>query len=60
MKRFILTIAALAMVFVSCGQNKKSQQNNNQEEKQMKTLLAYFSATGTTKALAENVANTTG
>ena len=53
MKRFILTIAALAMVFVSCGQNKKSQQNNNQEEKQMKTLVAYFSATGTTKALAE-------
>ncbi|MBR2135948.1 MAG: flavodoxin [Bacteroidales bacterium] len=60
MKRFILTITALAMVLVSCGQNKKSQQNNNQEEKQMKTLVAYFSATGTTKALAEKVANTTG
>lgn len=61
MKRILLTLAAMAMVIASCAQNKKSQQNTNtQEEKQMKTLVAYFSATGTTKALAEKIAKVTG
>lgn len=61
MKRIFLTIAAMAMVIASCGQNKKTEQTqNNQEEKQMKTLVAYFSATGTTKALAEKLAAATG
>ena len=61
MKRVLLTIAAMAMVIASCGQNKKTEQTqNNQEEKQMKTLVAFFSATGTTKALAEKVAAVTG
>ena len=61
MKKIILTIAAMAMVIASCGQNKKTEQTqNNQEEKQMKTLVAFFSATGTTKALAEKVAAVTG
>ena len=61
MKKILLTIAAMAMVIASCAQNKKSQQNTNtQEEKQMKTLVAYFSATGTTKALAEKIAKVTG
>ena len=61
MKKILLTIAAMAMVIASCAQNKKSQENTNtQEEKQMKTLVAYFSATGTTKALAEKIAKVTG
>jgi len=61
MKKILLTIAAMAMVIASCAQNKKSQEKTNtQEEKQMKTLVAYFSATGTTKALAEKVAKVTG
>ena len=61
MKKIILTFAAMAMVIASCGQNKKTEQTqNNQEEKQMKTLVAFFSATGTTKALAEKVAAVTG
>lgn len=61
MKRILLTLAAMAMVIASCAQNKKYQQNTNtQEEKQMKTLVAYFSATGTTKALAEKIAKVTG
>ena len=61
MKKIMLTIAAMAMVIASCGQNKKTEQTqNNQEEKQMKTLVAFFSATGTTKALAEKVAAVTG
>lgn len=61
MKKILLTLAAMAMVIASCGQNKKTEQTqNNQEEKQMKTLVAFFSATGTTKALAEKVAAVTG
>ncbi len=61
MKKILLTLAAMAIVIASCGQNKKTEQTqNNQEEKQMKTLVAFFSATGTTKALAEKVAAVTG
>ena len=41
-------IAALA--FSACGQNKK----------EMKTLVAYFSATGTTEAVAKDLAEVTG
>lgn len=57
MKKILLTIAAMAMVIASCGQNKKNLQENKTN---MKTLVAYFSATGTTKALAEKVAKVTG
>ena len=69
MKRFILTIAAMAMVLISCTEGKKSAQTdksqenniqNIQEEVKMKKLVAYFSATGTTKALAEKIAEVTG
>lgn len=61
MKRIFLAIAAMTMVLSACGQNKKNEQTQNtQEEKQMKTLVAYFSATGTTKALAEKLAAVTG
>lgn len=61
MKRIFLAIAAMTMVLSACGQNKKNEQTQNtQEEKQMKTLVAYFSATGTTKALAEKLAAATG
>jgi hypothetical protein len=37
MKHILLTLAATLTVFMACGQNKK----------EMKTLIAYFSATGT-------------
>ena len=59
MKRLLLLIAALAMVIASCAQGKKSEQKS-QEENNMKTLVAYFSATGTTKALAGKIAKATG
>ena len=45
-------IAAALMVLPSCAQNKK----NNE----MKTLVAYFSATGTTEAVAKDLAEVTG
>ncbi len=57
-KRFLLTLAALAIVIAGCGQNKKTEANQKtEEETKMKTLVAYFSATGTTKSLAEKIAS---
>ncbi|MBQ8062233.1 MAG: flavodoxin [Bacteroidales bacterium] len=57
MKRFALAVAALAMVLTACGQNRQKKTANNNE---MKTLVAYFSATGTTESLAKNIAEVTG
>ena len=50
MKRITLTLAAMMMLFTSCGQNSGK----------MKTLVAYFSATGTTEALAKDLAEVIG
>lgn len=51
MKPYFLTLTALMMVLTACGQNKKND---------MKTLVAYFSATGTTEAVAKDLAEVTG
>ena len=51
MKRILLTLAAMTLVLTACGQNSK---------KEMKTLVAYFSATGTTEAVAKDLAEVTG
>ncbi len=57
MKTFThITMAALAAVTMSlsaCAQNKQKTMENNETKK---TLVAYFSATGTTKRVAERVA----
>ena len=50
MKRILLTLAAAVTVITACGQNTKK----------MKTLVAYFSATGTTEAVAKDIAGVTG
>ena len=50
MKRLLLTLAAMTLLLTACGQNKK----------EMKTLVAYFSATGTTEAVAKDLAEVTG
>ena len=50
MKHILLTLAAMTLMFTACGQNKK----------EMKTLVAYFSATGTTEAVAKDLAEVTG
>jgi flavodoxin len=53
MKRILLSVMMLAaLALTACGQTK-----NNHE---MKTLVAYFSATGTTKAVAKDLAEVTG
>jgi len=54
MKRIIFALAILAIAASACGQN------NQKNKKEMKTLVAYFSATGTTKAVAEDLAEITG
>ena len=51
MKRFIIAVAAVLMTLTACGQNTK---------KEMKTLVAYFSATGTTEAVAKDLAEAAG
>lgn len=54
MRRLALLIAAAVMALPACGQNPKKQST------EMKTLVAYFSATGTTEAVARNLAAVTG
>ncbi len=60
MKRLsIILSVALAVVMCACAGNKSQQgsQNSNNENMDKKTtLVAYFSATGTTKAAAEKLA----
>ena len=51
MNKILITLAALAMTLTACGQNN---------QKEMKTLVAYFSATGTTEAVAKDLAEVTG
>ena len=51
MKHILLTLAAMTLMLTACGQNSK---------KEMKTLVAYFSATGTTEAVAKDLAEVTG
>lgn len=51
MKQTILALAALLLTLTACGQNNK---------KDMKTLVAYFSATGTTEAVAKDLAQVAG
>ena len=51
MKRFFIAAAAILTVLTACGQNSK---------KEMKTLVAYFSATGTTEAVAKDLAEVAG
>ena len=50
-KAFIILAAVLSFSLTAC-----SQGNNKKENKEMKTLVVYFSATGTTKAAAQRLA----
>ncbi len=57
MKHFSLIIIAamLVMGLGACNQNK-----NNVNDKKLKVLVAYFSATGTTEKVAQQIADATG
>ena len=51
----VAAITMMGMAFTACGQN-----NNKKTNAEMKTLVAYFSATGTTEAVAKDLAEVTG
>ena len=57
MKKFLTVIAAAALVGMSVT---ACAQNNKKTNTEMKTLVAYFSATGTTEAVARDLAEVTG
>lgn len=52
----ILCAAALLIGMTACAQNKKDNNSHNNGKNMKKTLVAYFSATGTTRAAAERLA----
>lgn len=54
----ILIFAALCIVLSACAQKKESNVSDNKS--QVKVAVTYFSATGTTKAVAEQIAQATG
>ena len=54
MKHITLFIAACCLILTACAQNNHNQGKENTEMK--KTLVVYFSATGTTKAAAQRLA----
>ena len=52
----ILILALAAISLVACNQTSKTESRGTEEEAAGKTLVAYFSATGTTQAAAELLA----
>ena len=57
MKKIAFIMAALLMISLSGYAQKNQTQNQGKENKEMnKTLIVYFSATGTTKAAAQKLA----
>ena len=60
MRMITLMIAAAAAMALTagCGQNNKKNKENT-DEQDSKTLVAYFSATGTTAAVAKTLASVT-
>ncbi len=64
MKRLFVAIMALAAISLGACTQKQSEQtsssNNAQNPKEMKTLVAYFSASGVTKGVAQKLAEVAG
>ena len=52
MKHIFLFVATCSLMLGACAQNNNTKQNNTMK----KTLVAYFSATGTTQRAAEKLA----
>ncbi len=64
MKHLFVAIMALAAISLGACTQKQSEQtsssNNAQNPKEMKTLVAYFSASGVTKGVAQTLAEVAG
>ena len=58
MKRIAFIFVACSLMMAACAQNPQQSSNstNQQSNDMKKTLVAYFSATGTTKAAAQKLA----
>ena len=56
MKRITMIIAACCLMMAACAQNPKANNTQKKGNNMNKTLVAYFSATGTTKAAAQRLA----
>ena len=60
MKRKIMVgFVALFSIFLitGCGKNTEPNQKNNESKDSSKSVVVYFSATGTTKRIAERIAS---
>lgn len=61
MKKFVFSLlAVVACVFVACAANDKKNVNEAGASASASVLVAFFSAEGHTKALAEKIAKVTG
>ena len=57
MKKIVMMLAALLTLSLSaCSQNKNQNTQTKESKDMKKTLVVYFSATGTTKAAAQRLA----
>lgn len=55
----IVLVAAFCLMTSACAQKRNESANIQNDNNMKKTLVAYFSATGTTRAAAERLANET-
>ena len=56
-KTMMATLVSLLMTMTACAQTQQSKESKSENmDKGKKVLVAYFSATGTTKAVAEDLA----
>jgi flavodoxin len=56
MKKALFLIAACCLMLGACAQNKNQNTQTKENNNMKKTLVVYFSATGTTKAAAQKLA----
>ena len=59
-KSFLAILAVLCLGVLSCTSKATSNAETAAQHKENKTLVAYFSATGNTKKVAETIAEITG
>ena len=61
MKRISILLAAVCVILLTaCAQKKESKPATDETAAQQKVLVAYFSAQGTTKSVAEQLADVSG
>lgn len=56
LKTIVIALATVCLSMTSCAQKSAATQTDEEMKNETKTLVAYFSATGTTKAVAEDLA----